>query len=98
MRLRKSKDNGLEFRKKLEKDIHGFNFKKFIIFIMKELDDDKSGSDNSQITSEEENDSDEEISDDGSMDAGEVAVTLDTIAGQTAGSSTKRRGGFIVNQ
>jgi hypothetical protein len=32
------------------------------------------------------------------MDAGEVAVTLDTIAGQTAGSSNKRRGGFIVNQ
>ena len=47
LRLRKSADNGLEFRKKLEKDIHGFSFKKFILFIIKELDDEKSESSNS---------------------------------------------------
>lgn len=69
---------------------------------MKELDDDKSESSNSQITSEEEKDSDddEDISqdEDGSVDAGELVATIDTIAGQTAGSaSNKRRGGFIVN-
>jgi len=67
---------------------------------MKELDDDKSESSNSQITSEEEKDSDddEDISQD-SVDAGELVATLDTIAGQTAGSAAnKRRGGFIVNQ
>jgi hypothetical protein len=30
MRLRKSEGNELEFKKKLEKDIHGFSFVKFI--------------------------------------------------------------------
>jgi hypothetical protein len=37
MRLRKSKDNQLEFRKKLEKDIHNFSFEKFIIFVIKQV-------------------------------------------------------------
>lgn len=35
MRLRKSKDNQLEFRKKLDKDIHAFKFKRFIEFVIK---------------------------------------------------------------
>jgi len=34
MRLRKSKDNQLEFRKKSEKEIHDFNFKRFINFVI----------------------------------------------------------------
>jgi hypothetical protein len=34
MRLRKSKDNQLEFRKKLDKDIHSFSFKRFINFVI----------------------------------------------------------------
>lgn len=34
MRLRKNKDNQLEFKKKIEKDIHSFNFQKFIKFVI----------------------------------------------------------------
>ncbi len=38
MRLRKSnRDNQLEFKKKIEKDIHKFNFKKFFEFIINEI-------------------------------------------------------------
>ena len=37
MRLRKSKNNELEFKKKKEKDIHGFSFKKFINYIIDEV-------------------------------------------------------------
>lgn len=53
LRLRKSADNELEFRKKLEKDIHGFSFKRFIEFVIKELDEDRSESSNSQVSSSE---------------------------------------------
>lgn len=104
MRLRKSADNELEFRKKLEKDIHGFSFRKFIEFIIKELHDEKSESSNSQISSEEDkndiSDDDDAISqDDESIDAGELETTLNTIAGKnTVTGQSKRRNGFIVNQ
>lgn len=104
MRLRKSADNELEFRKKLEKDIHGFSFKKFILFIISELDEDKSQSSNSQISESEGDEAgseDEEgaSDDDQSVDAGELEATLNTIAGQTSGSAKdKRRSGFIVPQ
>ena len=37
MRLRKSKDNQLEFRKKCEKEIHDFNFKRFISFVISQV-------------------------------------------------------------
>ena len=52
MRLRKSKDNQLEFRKKLEKDIHNFSFEKFIQFVFKQVIENESSSEN-DITSEE---------------------------------------------
>ena len=62
MRLRKSKTNQLEFRKKLEKDIHNFNFEKFINFVMKQVKTDKesSGEDN-DLSEIEDYVSDEEI-------------------------------------
>ena len=54
MRLRKSKNNELEFKKKKEKDIHGFSFKKFINYIIDEVqasdDGDESSSSNSGIS------------------------------------------------
>jgi len=37
MRLRKSKDNELEFKKKCEKEIHDFKFKRFIEFVIKQV-------------------------------------------------------------
>ena len=62
MRLRKSKDNQLEFRKKLEKDIHNFNFEKFILFVIKQVKTEKedSGEDN-DLSEIEEFVSDEEM-------------------------------------
>ena len=37
MRLRKTKDNELEFKKKKDKEIHDFSFKKFINYIIDEV-------------------------------------------------------------
>lgn len=44
MRLRKSKDNSLEFKKKMEKDIHAFKFKKFIEYFIEHLDEPEESS------------------------------------------------------
>lgn len=38
MRLRKSIDNDLSFSKKIGKDIHGFNFQKFIKYLIDEVE------------------------------------------------------------
>lgn len=49
MRLRKSKDNELKFCKKMEKNLHMFNFQKFIRYLIDEInneeDDDSSDND-----------------------------------------------------
>ena len=97
MRLRKSKDNELEFRKKKEKDIHNFSFKKFIEYIIDEVGADSSSSSNSGVSQSDNNEMDEHEDED--FDAGEIATTLETIAQNTkTGAQGQRRSGMIVNQ
>ena len=56
MRLRKTKGNELEFKKKLEKDIHAFSFRRFIDYVIKYCQDEKDSSG-----------SEEDVGDEGSM-------------------------------
>ena len=64
MRLRKTKGNELEFRKKLEKDIHKFSFRRFIEYVIKYCQDEKDSSD----SEEEDNDEDDEDDSDANED------------------------------
>ena len=74
MRLRKSKGNELEFRKKVEKDIHKFSFARFIDYVIKYVQEEKDSS------SENEED-DDEISDLGSaMSDEDVVQNADNIS------------------
>ena len=41
MRLRKSKDNELKFCKKIDKDLHMFNFQKFMRYLIEEIKQEK---------------------------------------------------------
>lgn len=95
MRLRKHKDNELEFRKKREKEIHEFSFKKFIEYIIKEVEEEQSSSSNSGVSdSEVESDSRSGTE----LDAGEFETTLNTIAQNTKSSkSGEKRVGVIIN-
>lgn len=101
MRLRKSKDNELEFRKKKDKDIHNFSFKKFIDYIIKEIsEDDSSSSSNSGVSdeSEDEQQDDGNESNEKDFDVNEFVTTLKTIADNTKGGEKgQRRSGMIIN-
>ena len=60
MRLRKSENNELEFKKKREKDIHAFSFGKFIQFVIDDIrgnneDSSSSAGKNSEMEEESEN-------------------------------------------
>ena len=99
MRLRKSKDNELEFRKKREKDIHGFSFKKFIEYIIKEIGEEQSSSSNSDVSDSEMESAESGPDSERPFDAGEFVTTLNTIAENTkATKSGGKRVGIIINQ
>ena len=66
MRLRKSKDNELYFCKKIGKDIHGFSFRKFMEYMIKEV--------------EAENDDSEEGEDDIDDDLGQEVSENDYVS------------------
>ena len=54
MRLRKQKDNELSFCKKIGKDIHGFNFEKFIRYMIKEVEDEEAADQDDDEDGEDE--------------------------------------------
>lgn len=56
LRLRKSKDNELKFCKKIGKDIHQFNFQKFMKHIIEEVRADQDDEDDESMEDEVEED------------------------------------------
>ena len=66
MRLRKSAGNELEFKKKLEKEIHHFSFRRFIDFVIEQSQKDKEDDNlsNESIDSESDENSEESFQND----------------------------------
>lgn len=71
MRLRKQVGNELEFKKKLEKDIHHFSFRKFIDFVIETVQNEHSDDEYGEEDLEPESEAEEENSE---MSEDEVKV------------------------